>query len=128
MAQKIIDLDAAVPDSIGVKCDGEIYELPGDIPIPRFLEIERLVNKLNSPEETDAGTLERLYEMVLDLFREGDPDIEELPIGPHRLGALVVQLYSSAADADDEGGQRPTKGGTRSTSKTKTKRSRGSRS
>lgn len=134
MAQKIIDLDAAVPSSMGVRINGKVYEVPGDIPIPQFLEIERLTRALDSPEEGEGGrTLEQLYEVVLDLFREKDPDIEDLPIGPHRLGALVVQLYSGAADADagDEGdGDRPTRprrSGTRSTSKARRKRSRGSK-
>jgi hypothetical protein len=129
--QRIIDLDAAVPEGFKVKLDGEYYLLPGDIPIPDFIAIERLVNTLEDPEsEASAGEiLQELYERALDLFRIEQPDLEELAIGPQRLGALVVGLYSSAAEEDEgkAGGGRPTKAGTRSGKKTTTKRSRGSR-
>jgi hypothetical protein len=125
--QRIIDLDEAVPEDLGVKVDGQIYDLPGDIPIPRYLEIERLVDRLDDPEQADGQGLKRLYEQILDLFRVRQPDLEELPIGPRRLGALVVQLYSQAADGDGGEEERPTRAGTRSTSR-KTGRSRGSRS
>lgn len=131
MPQRIIDLDAAAPEDLGVKCGGKIYDLPGDIPIPDFLEIERAVAVLEGREEAPEGTtatdaLQRLYDLVLDLFRVKQPDLEKLPIGPVRLGALIVQIYSAAGDADGAGGGRPPKASTRSTSRSK--RSRGSKS
>lgn len=114
-AQKIIDLDAAVPESIGVKIDGVVYELPGDIPVPDFLAIARLLEDLgDASEDADpARALSQLYEAILDLFRkentlptnaEGE---EELPIGPQRLGNLVVELYADAAE--DDAGKAPRK-------------------
>lgn len=101
--QRIIDLDAVVPESIIVKMSGEEYELPGDIPVPDFLEIARIMDEIETgavPEEGESSSLQRLYELALDLFRQMDPTIEELPIGPARLGRLVVMLYTGAADGD----------------------------
>lgn len=131
--QRIINLDAAVPEAITVVIDGENYELPGDIPIPDFIEIERLMKQLGDPETAGAETLEALYDCVLGIFQVKQPDIEELPIGPQRLGSLVFQLYAGAADEDEGKAEaapaRPTRG-TTSTSKRKKRqtRSRGSKS
>jgi hypothetical protein len=131
--QNIIDLDAAVPELLHVKCGGVIYDLPGDISIPDFLEIERLVKRLDGStgeadeESTGSDTLQALYDKVLALFQIEQPELEELPMGPRRLGALIPQLYTAAADGDGGEQKRPTKGGTRST-KRSSKRSASSRS
>lgn len=126
MAQKIVDLDAAVPENLGVRCGGVVYDLPGDIPIPDYIEIERLVEALNDPEAEGSGQerLQELYARVLELFQIKQPDLTELPIGPRRLGVLVVSLYSGAEEVEEE---RPTRASTPSTKKTPRKRSRGSK-
>ncbi|HEY0391027.1 MAG TPA: hypothetical protein VGC63_04895 [Solirubrobacterales bacterium] len=128
MAQKIIDLDAAVPENLGVKCGGVVYDIPGDIPIPDYIEIERLVEALNDPEAEGSGQerLSELYDRVLELFRVKQPDLEELPIGPRRLGVLVVSLYSGGAEVEDDE-KRPTRASTPSTKKTPRKKSPGSK-
>lgn len=123
MAQKIIDLDVVVPEKVGAQIDGVVYDLPGDIPVPDYLEIARLADSLD--DEADDGAdpeaagekLQALYDRVMDLFRVHQPDLDELPIGPQRLASLVVQLYTGLADQDEP--ERPTKprrAGTRSTS------------
>lgn len=133
MAQKIIDLDAAMPEDVGVRMGGEVYPLPGDIAIPDYLELERLLNAVDNPEELEEGEeapFKQLYDFVLELFQIRTPDLEKLPIGAQQLGSLVVQLYSGAAAADEEESappQRPARNGTRSTS-SRRKRSRGSKS
>jgi hypothetical protein len=129
-AQRIIDLDAAVPEGIAVKINGEKYLLPGDIPVPDYLEIARLSEKLSTGDEASAEALEGLYEQVLDLFRIEQPDLEDLPIGPERLGTLIMGLYSAAAEEDAPTSARPTKSrnGTASTRKKRPKRSASSRS
>lgn len=125
MAQRIIDLDAVVPDSIGVRIDGEVYELPGDIPVPDFLAIGRLLEDLGEENPDQAGdALQQLYDRTLDLFRIHQPDLEELPIGPKRLGTLIVELYTEAAEEDEGKEQaapprRNRSAGTRSTSRPK---------
>jgi hypothetical protein len=133
--QRIIDLDVAMPQSVAVKVRGKLYDLPGDIPVPDFLEIQQLTEELETAVEggNDDGsdeTIAELYERVMDLFRIENPALENLPLGPRRLGALVVQLYAGAAEEDGatEDPPRSKAAGTRSTSrKQPTKRSRGSK-
>lgn len=97
-AQEIIDLDAGQSDTVGVRIDGTVYELPGDIPVPEFLYIARLVDSLGKDTASGPETLEELYERVFDLFRVHQPDLEDLPIGPSRLGKLVMELYQRLSD------------------------------
>lgn len=131
MAQRIIDLDVALPEGIDVVINKETYSLPGDIPVPDFLEISRLTDRIEDPKtkpEEVNGLIEEIYDRVMELFRLENPDLEELPLGPQRLGALVVQLYAGAAEEDGADDRPPKrKAGTRSTSRSKTKTSRGSR-
>lgn len=130
--QRIIDLDAVVPEDIVVKLtveeDGRSverkYPLPSDIPIPDFLRIARTLDSLtNLGADEAAEALEDAYELVLDLFRIKSPSLESLPIGPRRLLALIVQVYG---EEDTPEPDRPTRrrNGTRSTSRSKPTRSR----
>lgn len=133
MPQQITDLDEACPETLPVRLNGVIYQLPGDIPIPDFIELERLVNDLEDPEAEGTGgeKLQALFDKVLELFQEHQPNLapEDLKIGPKRLGALIVALYNGAADGEGgDDGAHPPKAGTRSTSKTRSKRSRSSKS
>jgi hypothetical protein len=133
MPQQITDLSEAVPETFPVRLEheGPVYQLPGDIPIPDFIELERLVNDLEDPEAEGTGgeKLQALYEKVLEIFQVHQPDLESLPIGPKRLGALIVHLYSGAADADGGDDARPPKAaGTPSTKPKRSKRSASSKS
>jgi hypothetical protein len=130
MSQTIIDLDRAVPERLSVRVEGEIFDLPGDIPIPDFIEIERLSASLTEPAEdgpSPTDLLEALNDKMLELFQIHQPDVEKLPLGPRRLGHLIPQLYAGAAESDGGDENRPPKGGTRSMRKPP-KRSRSSRS
>lgn len=133
MAQQIIDLDQAVPESLIVKLGGKRYKLPGDIPIPDYLAIQRLSNSITEAAgeadgEQVAQVMEELYERVLELFRIEQPDLEELPLGPQRLGALVVAIYTRAAEEDADATDPPTRrAGTRSSSSRRKSRSRSSK-
>lgn len=129
--QRIIDLDLVAPETIGVRIQGQVYAVPGDIPVPDYLAIAKLMDEIGEGDGEESGrTLERLYEQVLDLFRICQPDLEDLPIGPQRLGALVVELYATVDEPEEEEAARPRKrpAGTRSTSRPKQAKSRSSRS
>lgn len=135
MAQRIIDLDAVLPDALVVRVGGEEYTLPGDIPVPDYLELARLFEALgDEPGEGEEPPLAELYEFVLELFQRENPGLESLPIGPRRLGRLVLMIYTGAADSDDDPKEpaakaKPRKAaGTRSTSRKKPTKSRSSRS
>lgn len=130
--QKIIDLDAVMPESLIVKMGGEEYSLPGDIPVPDYLELSRLFENLAEvPEDGEEPALLQLYELVLELFQRENPGIEELPIGPRRLGRLVLMLYTGAADNDDPKAETKPKrraAGTKSTSRKSPRKSASSKS
>jgi hypothetical protein len=133
MAQRIIDLDSVLPDSLVVKLGGEEYSLPGDIPVPDYLELARLFEALgDEPVEGEEPPLAQLYELVLELFQRENPGLESLPIGPRRLGRLVLMIYTGAADSDDPKAQTESKSkrkaaGTRSTSRKRPTKSGSSR-
>jgi hypothetical protein len=128
--QKIIDLDAAVPENVKVKMGGEVYELPNDVPIPDYLEIARLVDRLGEESEDAAETLEALYEKVIELFRIAQPEIEDLPIGVKRIAEVLLHIYGQEPEPDGDGARPPSRprAGTRSTSRTKSRKSASSRS
>lgn len=117
MAQRIIDLDAVVPENVAVRIDGETYELPPDIPIPDYLAIARTIEALDSARPEDAvNQMGDIYERVLDLFRINSPEIEDLPIGPRRLGELILQIYGEGGEEEKPARPTPRRNGTRSSS------------
>ncbi len=120
---RIIDLDEVLPADVVVRIEGAEYPLPADVPVPDYLAIARLIDELESAEaqeQSPVDRLEELYERVLDLFRLKTPDLKELPLGPRRLGELVLQIYGEEPDEPAaNGAERPTRpaapAGTRST-------------
>lgn len=119
MSQKIIDLDALVGPPLKVKLNDKVFKLPPDLPAPLFL-------KISTYAESDLDQVEMaadLYDELLELFRVHQPDLEELPIGISQMVMAIPQIYQDGASAAEEGGARPSRAGTRSSSrKPKTKR------
>lgn len=124
MSQKIIDLDALVGPPKKVKLGGEIYSLPADLPAPLFLKI----STYGDSEMDESEMFADLYEELLELFRVHQPDLEDLPIGVAQLVLAVPRIYQDGVSETQEGGARPSRAGTRSTSRKKTKRSASSTS
>lgn len=129
MAQRIINLDEVIPEGITVVMNGEDYALPGDIPVPMFLDMSNVMDKLQSGEAAEED-LERLYDLALELFQSEDPSIESLPIGPKRLGALIVQLYAGDEEPTPKAEPKPKRraAGTANSSRKKPTKSPSSRS
>lgn len=128
---RLIDLSAVVPETVEVQLDAageEVYRLPGDLPVPDYLEISRLLERLQG-EDSDAAETAflALNEKVEGLFLEHNDVAPKL--GPRQLGALVMSLYEGLADGDDDPDPpKPAKrAGTRSSSRKRTTRSRSSR-
>ena len=118
MSQKIIDLDALVGPPKKVKLGGEIYSLPADLPAPLFLKISTYADS----ELSEAEMAEDLYEELVELFRVHQPAIDSLPIGIAQMVLAIPQIYQDGVSETQEGGARPSRAGTRSTSrKRKTK-------
>lgn len=99
---RIIDLDVLAPDDLQVTLHGETYLLPGDIPVPTMLDLERgmLAISTAADQEASVDALEQLHDVVLDLFRIRQPGLEDLPLGLNQTVALVQGLYQGEADGD----------------------------
>lgn len=128
--QTIVDIDELLPPPPQLRIDGEVYNLPADILIPDLIEVERLVKAADAGE---PGSVEALYRKVSEIFAEHnvleeDEDGPILPIGPRRLGAIVVRFFLNppSAEEGDEPKPRPRKraAGTRNTSKPRAKPSK----
>lgn len=100
MSQRIIDVDAAgiLTKPIQVKLAEQVYTLPGDVPAPlfaRLIEIERT--------GATADEIQQLYDELLALFRQHQPELERLPVGVHEMVHVVGFIYSGD-HGDDAGG------------------------
>lgn len=130
MGQRIIDLDELVPESVEVKMAGKVYRLPGDIPVPDYLRIAKLWDSLQEEPEEDGDDprLKQLYDVVLELFQREDPKLKEIPVGPKRLGLIVVTVFAGLTGEEQEPeGKARKAAGTKSTSRKKPAKSRSSR-
>lgn len=127
MSQKIVDLSDLLAEDKLVKfrADGATYRLPGDLPAELFLaiqqEAERQQAAIDSGEVlSDLHVITALTEQILKLFQYGDPSIEQLPeeITIPQLLGLITRLYGPEEDEPVvEGGARPSKAGTRNTTR-----------
>lgn len=99
----IIELDDALPPDKKVRLAGKVYTLPGDIPTPLFLRIQRATQNIAG----DEG-IENLSEAIVDLFRTRDASIVELPLGLAQMVTLFSTVYG-APDEEEPDEARPTK-------------------
>lgn len=120
----IIDLDALAPPDLNVRLGGKTYRFPGDCPLPVFLRIQALQQKVDAGEDEDA-LLADVQEVILELFQVKQPTMKQLPAGIGVIGlmSLIGTLYGAedtAAPADPPvpAKKRPA-AGTRSTSRPK---------
>jgi hypothetical protein len=111
----ITDLDALAPEPIQVRLGGEIYLLPGDLPMPLMLRIEQLAD-----QELSEQVIRSLYDDVLELFQTHQPEVTDLPIGLVQLMRAIPAIYGGATQ-DPPRPQRQRPAGTRSTSSAKPK-------
>lgn len=117
---RFIDLDDVVPEAIYVRVAGQEWTLPGDIPVPLYLELDRLWDEAAGDDaEKAVEAAERMRDALLTLFREAHPDMEELPVGTRGLMHLVFRyLNADVLGQEDEAPARPQRraGTTRKTS------------
>lgn len=112
---RFIDLDDIVPEAIIIRVGGEEWKLPGDIPVPLYLELERLWSEAGG-EDGDAATAaaSRMTEILLGLFRREHPDMTELPVGARGLMHLVFRyLNADVVGQEADAPARPPAGTTR---------------
>jgi hypothetical protein len=138
MAQKLIDLSDLLAEDKQVRLSqtGPVYTLPGDIPAELFLRIQveaqRQVDALQAEDMSEMTAATRdLLDQILKLFQYGDPSMTELPgeASLVQLVQLIDRVYGSQSEAGPvEGGERPSSGGTRSSSSKGRTKSRSSTS
>lgn len=131
---RIIDLDTVAPPDIEVVHQDVVYLLPGDIPVPNMLAIERAAQDFFTTDEDEqegdaTARLVALQDEVLALFRIRQPDLDELPpLGLAQLMALVRGLYGDGDVAPDPPKPAPkrSRAGTTSTSRSRKRTASGS--
>lgn len=103
MSQRIIDVDAAgiLTPPIKAKIGGEVYTLPGDIPAPLYAQ---LIATQTDGVDAGPGNTRRLYDELLVMFREHQPDLERLPIGIREMTNVIGFIYGSHPDDDAAAG------------------------
>jgi hypothetical protein len=132
---RYVDLSPLVPSDITVKLqvDGPEYLIPGDIPVPSMLTFLELENELeevsNDDGEAIAGVIREMYDKLLELFQERQPDLEELPIHLPQIPTLIreVQALYNGADKDVEERPTPAQSRTRSPRSSRPSRAKASR-
>lgn len=123
---RIIDLDVVAPEDTIVVIGGEEYTLPGDIPVPHMLAIERAASEFFADDEDTTERLLALQAQVLKLFRIRQPDMDELPpLGLAGLIQFVQAIYGPPEDEPDPPRPAPKRrSGTTSSRKPKATRTR----
>lgn len=117
------DLDELCPPDIRVKLKGEIYILPGDMPVELFAKIQQLAKS----DASEAEMVETLYDELLGLFRYKQPKLSKLPIGMTQLVGALAYIYRDSDPEEKPAGppRRSRSGGaTRTGQRAKTTRSR----
>lgn len=127
------DLDVLAADPRDVKLAGKIYLVPGDLPIPTMLRLERYSQRmaeLAADTADDAGAAQEaqkeavlsLYEEILALFQVYQPDLTEIPIQMPQLVGIVNRIYGDDEEAEDpENPTQPPAGKTKKSSKSRSR-------
>ena len=93
-AQEITELDDLLPELKRVRFarDGEVFTLPGDIPVELYLEINR-----HAQQDLTVETIDILRDQCLELLRIHQPDLERLPCSLTQMIMLIPRVYGGAS-------------------------------
>ena len=94
-----LDLDALQPPPRTIQYAGKVYELPGSASIStinRLLQLDEAFRV--AQESTDAldanRALQEMYEMVMDLFRQRDPEVPDLDLSMEDMQQVTGLVIS----------------------------------
>lgn len=109
------DLDQFAPPPVRFKLDGHVYTVSGDVDVDRvarMLRVETAIEEADGIEETVAAVREG-RELLLEMIRERDPDVDEISIGSQALLVTFALILhgSSVAAAVAEAISQPQAGG-----------------
>lgn len=99
MTSTLIDLDAVVGPPLKVKLKGTTYTLPSDMPVELWLAINATQEMADSTAEEVEAQVREMHRLMLELFREHQPDLEGLPIGMRQLAVAIGVIYSPNQDS-----------------------------
>lgn len=98
MAKKAarISLSDLAPPDVEVEYRGSVYMLPGEVPLITIVEAVHLQEGLESAKTVEEQTLvlERMYRIVMDLFRDRNPDVPDLRLTTSEVGWLIAFVAS----------------------------------
>lgn len=114
---KIIDVDVVVGKPKEVKLKGVIYKVPADMPVELYLRVNNF-----DPAAEEKEVIQGLYNDLLGLFREYQPELESLPLGLVQMMATIPLIYNAGDDDEAPKGRTPVRRGSKRTTSRKTTR------
>lgn len=125
MPTKIIDLDELIAPPRRVKLQGVTYTLPGELPVPLYLRLKATEDAPEDAEAAGGDRVEDLNELLLELFRVHQPDLDELPVGLTQAFTIIPRVYGASNfvdEGDDSEPDGPKQGTAARTGKPSTRR------
>lgn len=109
---QIVDLDAIVPEDVTFSFRGKKYLLPGDLDVEHTYKLLRCFTAAGKAEQgDDLGKRERaetqLRDALLELFRQRDPELAELPFGVKGLQIVLIEVLKAIGLEIQSGGEGP---------------------
>lgn len=106
---KIIDLDALVPEDKKVSLGGSTYTVPGDMPMPIFMKLQRAAQLEEDGAEDVTGVLkDALFELFTVKMPESDTAAREKLdqtlslLGIKTFLSLFSAIYGDLDDVEEE--------------------------
>lgn len=101
----ILDLDALAPDPKIIKMGGKEWKISADISVEDVTILLKEYQSLNEDPE-NPETIKKLLNLVIDLFREHQPDLNEKELGRHLklryLPTIVAFIFQSLTNAVED--------------------------
>lgn len=94
-----LDLDELQPPARTFRKDGVVYELPGEIPIPTVIEALQVMSTLEDPKVDASAAFTKMYDIVLDLIRQKNPDVDRIMLGSGEVQQLMGLIVGGAPGA-----------------------------
>lgn len=92
-----IDFSAFQPTDLTIVLGDLELLVPGDLPIPKIIEIDATIKRLSSDDADSTEEMLGLYELLLGVFRIRQPDLVDLPVGPRAIYSLAAAVLNPEA-------------------------------
>jgi hypothetical protein len=105
--RSVVNIDALLPPDIVFVVAGQDYRLRGNIEAAHAFKIMRLQEQQDAARESSDLTefmlsAQTLHDYLLDLFREKQPKIEELPWDMSQMNRIASVILARAMGATPE--------------------------